>query len=301
MVSTHLTPKISVIIPTHNRPELLKKAVRSVMGQIYQDFEVVVVDDGDMSSEDIIKSFSDPRIKYIKHKISHSGGSAARNTGIKNSTGEFIAFLDDDDEWKPEKLEIQMREFENTSDDVGFCFSATKTIKDKGEFITQVPEGVNDYFELVLDYWKMFLTATLIIKKEVFNKVGLFDEEFPSHQESELMVRVAEKYKGLGVNKPLVIFNMKTDHEHIGSDFQKRINGREMILKKHIEKFKRYPKFLANHYFGLGLLYRDNNQYDKASEAFWRAIRTNLNPRYFAHYISMFGGGFLYKAMRSIK
>jgi len=75
--------KVSVVIPTHNRPELLKRAIKSVLNQTYQDFEVIIVDDGDISAEDVVKSFSNSRIKYIKHKIPHKGGSAARNTGIK--------------------------------------------------------------------------------------------------------------------------------------------------------------------------------------------------------------------------
>src|SRR3989338_8677774 len=100
--------KVSVIIPTHNRPELLKRAVKSVLNQTYKDLEVIVVDDGlEKRADETVNSFNDSRLKYIQHP-EEKGGSAARNTGIKNSSGEFIAFLDDDDEWLPEKLEIQI-------------------------------------------------------------------------------------------------------------------------------------------------------------------------------------------------
>jgi len=102
-----------------------------------------------------------------------------RNTGIKASKGEYIAFLDDDDEWLPKKLEIQMEKFKNTSNDVGFCFSAVRNIFDNQEEETRAPEGVANYYELALRRFKGFLTSTLVIKKFVFEKAGYFDEKIP--------------------------------------------------------------------------------------------------------------------------
>lgn len=277
-------PKVSVIIPTHNRSELLKRAIKSVLNQTYQDFEIIVVDDGDVSAEDVVKSFSESRIKYIKHKIPHKGGSAARNTGIKNSKGDYIAFLDDDDEWLPEKLEIQMSKLENTSDDVGFCFAAVKNIYDDKEEITEVPEGIDDYFELALRRLKGFLTVTLVIKKFVFEKVGYFDERFLSHQEPDLMIRVTKKYKGLGINQSLVKVNM-TKHGQIGSDLKRRIKGRKMILEKYYSEFKKRPKILAKHHFQIGLWYRDVGKYGQAKKNFKKAWKSNFKIRYFLHWL----------------
>src|SRR5688572_26839751 len=99
-------PKVSVVIPTHNRPLMLRRAIDSVLAQTYQDFEIIVVDDGLRErSDNVVKLFEDDRIRYISHEQEH-GAPAARNTGIKNSNGELIAFLDDDDEWLPQKLEL---------------------------------------------------------------------------------------------------------------------------------------------------------------------------------------------------
>ncbi|PJA63262.1 MAG: glycosyl transferase, partial [Candidatus Portnoybacteria bacterium CG_4_9_14_3_um_filter_44_9] len=153
--------KVSVIIPTCNRPDLLPRAIKSVLSQIYQDFEIIVVDDGDKrSAENVVRQFKDNRIKYIKH-VERKGGAAARNTGIKAAQGEFIAFLDDDDEWLPKKLEIQMRQFENTPNDVGFCFSAIININADGEKASGVPDGIGNYLELSLRRFKGFMTSTL--------------------------------------------------------------------------------------------------------------------------------------------
>ena len=110
-------PTVSVIIPTYNRAHLVDRAIQSVLNQTYKDFELIIVDDGSTdNTEDIIKEFQkkDERIKYIRHE-ENRGGSAARNTGIKAAKGEYIAFLDSDDEWLPIKLGRQISEFTNKS------------------------------------------------------------------------------------------------------------------------------------------------------------------------------------------
>jgi len=292
-------PKISVIIPTHNRPELLRAAINSVLNQTYQDFEIIVVDDGlERRADKVVESFNDERIKYIQHS-EEKGGSAARNTGIRASQGEFIAFLDDDDQWLPEKLEIQMAKFENTPSDVGFCFSAVRNIYDDFQHTTKVPEGINDYFDLALKWTKGFLTVTLLVKKEVLKKTGLFDESLPSHQESDLIIRIAKKYKGLGINRPLVNVNMKKGYERIGGNLKRRIAGRETLLRKYSEEYKKRPSVLAKHLFELGLMYRDGGNFKEAKNLFKRAVKTNFRFLYFLHYISLLFNGKIYKIFRS--
>ncbi len=114
-----MNPTVSVIIPTYNRANLVSRAIKSVLNQTYQDFEIIVVDDcSEDNTEEIVKSFNDSRIRYIKHK-KNKGGSAARNTGIKRARGKYIAFLDDDDEWLPSKLEKQIMLFEKLSKHYG--------------------------------------------------------------------------------------------------------------------------------------------------------------------------------------
>jgi len=98
-------PTISVIIPTYNRANFIDVAIKSVLNQSYQDFEIIIVDDGSTdNTEEIVKNFNDFRINYFFHKF-NQGISAARNTGIKACQGKYIAFLDSDDEWLPEKLD----------------------------------------------------------------------------------------------------------------------------------------------------------------------------------------------------
>ncbi|MCK5027387.1 MAG: glycosyltransferase [Candidatus Pacebacteria bacterium] len=281
--------KVSVIIPTYNRPELVKKAVGSVLDQTYIDYEIIVVDDGlKKRAEHELKEFiNNGEITYIQHKES-KGGGAARNTGIRAAKGEYIAFLDDDDQWKPKKLEIQMSFFKKASEETGFSFSAVTNVFDNHEFDTQVDEGERDYSELSFRRFNGFLTVTLVIKKSVFDEIGVFDESLPSHQDPELILRIAQKYKGIGVNKPLVWVNMKSGRDHIGGDFARRIAGREKVLEKHYIEFTKRPKILAKHYFQLGLLYRDSEDKKNAGDYFLKAWSTNKSKIvYFLHFIKI--------------
>lgn len=291
-------PKVSVVIPTHNRPEMLKRSVASVVAQTYSDWELIVVDDGlQERAQAIVASFGDERIRYIPHE-KERGGSVARNTGIRAARSAFIAFQDDDDEWVPEKLEVQMKLFTNTSDDIGFCFSAVINVFDDHSERTHVPDGIDDYAELSLASSKNFLTVTLVFKRPVLDAIGYFDESLPSHQETDLIIRAAAKYKGLGIDQPLVMVNLRSGYERTGGKLERRIAGREMIIKKHRAALERYPEHLAFHYFRLGLFYRDNGNYQEARRRFRNAWRTNFVPRYFLHDMSMLGNGLLYRLIR---
>lgn len=290
-------PKVSVIIPTHNRPELLKKAIESVLAQTYSDFEVVVVDDGlQKRSNGIVEQFHDRRIRYLQHDAER-GGSAARNSGIRAATGDFIAFLDDDDEWLPEKLDIQMARFAPTDPDVGFCFSAVTNIYHDHEEHTVVLDGIRDHFSRALGNPKGYLTVTLIVKRKVFDTVGLFDEALPSHQETDLIIRAAKYFKGLGINQSLVRVNMQSGYDRTGGSIERRIAGREMIIRKNLHDLRRHREKLAWHYFQLGLWYRSLKDYRTARKYFWMAFKAKPSVRLIAHTVSMLFSGVGYRIL----
>lgn len=280
-----MTPKVSVVIPTHNRPQMLKKAIGSVLAQEYKDWEVIVIDDcPERPAEYVIKEFADPRLIYVKHE-KNKGGGAARNTGIAASSGEFIAFLDDDDEWLPEKLARQMDKFEKTSYETGFCFSAVKIIYDDRQEVSAAKEGIADFYQTALSRFKGFITSSLVVKKYVFKECGMFDESLPSHQEAELILRISRKFKGLGFSRPLVKMTQNSGHEHINKDLTKRIAGRELVLEKHMSEFLQNPDILARHYFWLALWCRDAGQKNKAGEYFKKSWQTAFSARSFIHYL----------------
>ena len=136
MIGKFGSPVVSVIIPTYNRAHLIGRAIRSVLDQTYQDWELIVVDDA--STDDIpgiVKGFTDGRVKYIRHD-ENKGAAAARNTGIQAARGAYIAFLDSDDEWLPEKLERQVQAFESSDAQVGVIYTGTIAVSQSGEALS---------------------------------------------------------------------------------------------------------------------------------------------------------------------
>src|SRR5262249_1321753 len=121
-------PKVTIVIPTYNRPERLRHALVSVMQQTVGDFEVFVVDDGsrDATADEVVRGFADARLHCIRLPTSRGPG-AARNAGVIRAVAPFIAFLDDDDEWLPEKLEVQLGFLESCENSVGGVYAARIT------------------------------------------------------------------------------------------------------------------------------------------------------------------------------
>lgn len=191
------TSLVSVIIPTYNRSTLLARAIRSVQRQTYPHLEILVVDDASIdNTPEVVKNFDDPRIHYIRHN-SNRGGSASRNTGIRAATGEYIAFLDDDDEWEPEKTEEQMKVIQDydavtctsfpTSSDIS-KLSSTKTVE-----LDELLQGKFTYGG----------TGVLMAKANVLKQI-MFDESLPRCQDWDLFIRIAMNHKFAYLNKPLL-------------------------------------------------------------------------------------------------
>jgi glycosyltransferase involved in cell wall biosynthesis len=188
-------PKVSVIIPTYNRAKLVERAINSVLVQTFKDFELFIIDDASTdNTKQIVKKFRDERIKIIHHQ-KNKGGSAARNTGIKTAIGEYIAFLDDDDEWIPTKLEKQMRFFERCKRNVGLIYSWAEIIDEKKDLFVKSQSKVKGTFLREILERSFLISSTVIVKKACFHSVGLFDENFISCQDREMWTRIATRYE----------------------------------------------------------------------------------------------------------
>jgi len=199
-------PTVSVIIPTYNRANLIEKAIKSVLKQTYQDFEIIVVDDGSIdNTEEIVKDFTDFRIHYICHKH-NQGVSAARNTGIKTCRGEYIAFLDSDDEWLPGKLDKQIKVLQSESSEVGVVHSDLLYIDENGKNMNKLrnPKKGGYIYEDLLGKNCVGPPSTLLIKKECFNRVGLFDNLLNAQEDWDMYIRIAKYYKFTFIKIPLV-------------------------------------------------------------------------------------------------
>ena len=182
---------ISVIIPTYNRVEKMLRSLQSVMNQSYKDLEIIVVDDGSTdNTEEVINTITDKRVRYIKHKT-NMGGGAARNTGINNAHGEYIAFQDSDDVWYENKLEVELDCLLSNNADIVFC--KMNRIVD-GKSVKIIPEIYSEGFLKKGSNVHGIGTPTLFAKRDVFFK-NQFDEKLPRYQDLELLIRLSNKCK----------------------------------------------------------------------------------------------------------
>ncbi|MGB7293042.1 MAG: glycosyltransferase [Thermodesulfobacteriota bacterium] len=198
------TPLFSVIIPTYNRRYLFETALKSVLNQTYMDFEVIVVDDGstDQTSE-VIQNFVDARIKYL-HQENH-GVSHARNRGLEISKGKFMAFLDSDDRWVPQKLRRAKESIDRYPD---ICIFHTDEIWYKGgTLLNQMkkhkkPSGYVYLKALPLCCIGM---STSVVKREVFETIGVFDESLPACEDYDFWLRATHSFEVKLINENLTI------------------------------------------------------------------------------------------------
>jgi len=239
---------VSIVIPTFNRAALLTRALASVRRQTHCDWEAIVVDDGSAdATAAAVAGFDDRRIRYLRH-AANRGGSAARNTGIRAARGDFIAFLDDDDEWVDEKLEEQLRALGDA--DAIVC---TATLNGKA-FLKHRPKDHLDLRDLRKGTFVAGGTGTLLARAHVFNDIG-FDEQLPRGQDWDVFIRIAQGYRVRYLNKPLVKYN-EGEHARISNALidipASEIEKRAHILIKHREFFG--PRWFNRHLCGF-LLY----------------------------------------------
>lgn len=244
---------ISVIIPTFNRASSILRSVNSVLEQTYTDIEVLVVDDGSTDqTEWIMEKIRDPRIRYIKQK--KQGACAARNNGIKNAKGEYIAFQDSDDLWHQDKLDKQMDEIKRLNADVCFCMYEKYFSNGESEGICG-PDFYKSGLQKNLKTVFGIGTQTLIGKAEVFRE-EMFDSKLPRWQDLELLVRINQRgYKICFLDMPLVDYYRGSDT--IGGNYISLYIAGNRLLKIHPELRSQYPKMCKSL---AGLIFRTAGQ-----------------------------------------
>jgi len=194
---------VSVIIPTYNRANFLKEAIDSVLNQDYKNFELIVVDDGSTDeTTSVLKGYYD-KIKYIR--IPHQGVSRARNVGIEQAKGGLIAFLDSDDLWMPKKLSIQVEFFKKHLDAL-VCQTEEIWIRNGRRVNPKKyhikPSGM--IFEQCLKRC-MVSTSSVMVRRSLFESIGVFDESFYVCEDYEIWLRVSARYPIYLLREALVI------------------------------------------------------------------------------------------------
>lgn len=298
-----MNPKVSVVIPTYNRAGTVPRAIESVLAQTVTDLEVIVVDDG--SSDEtgkILRELFGDRIRYYSQ--TNQGASVARNKGVEEARGEWIAFLDSDDLWEREKLEWQLKALEQFGPECGVCYTdvrffnhpETQTMFQiaEGEYRHEGTRGVNrDVLQRLVrpgGAGMVVCLSSLVARADVVRKTGKFDPQLLYSQDSEFMFRLAMVTGFCYVNRPLVWFDRSpAEIRHVGissewnklefwlQDSQRRLEGLMHLSEGQPTKVRNVVRGqLAAVHNGWASWYLETGQYGKAREAVSRAAHLDL-------------------------
>lgn len=280
------SPTFTVILTTYNRATLLGRAITSILGQTFPDFELLVIDDGSTDpTHEVMAAFADPRLHYIR-QASNGGVSVARNIGIEGARGATIAFVDDDDTIEPTFLAEVHAALVHAPPDVGFLWTWK-------HIVVQTTTGVHqtDLYTYDIhhnrplpgyDYLGKLRAGSggLVVRATAIDEIGDFDPNLRTHEDADFLLRLAERFDYLIIPQPLY-----TVYEHSGE----RLTGRtlertrtfELITKRHYHTFKRYPSLLSARYHALGRDYYRYGDRRAGHKYLWKAIQKQpLNLQY---------------------
>jgi len=242
-------PIVSVIIPTYKRNKTLERAIKSVLRQTFKNYEIIIVDDNDEKSkyrkhnEIMMRKYqNNEKIIYLKHK-KNLNGAAARNTGIFHSKSKYIAFLDDDDEYLENKLELQINLLEKLDNSWGGVFCGCNHYIGRKLIRKNLNLGSGNLKnDLLLKKIKFSFGSTALLRRSVLNELNGFDDTFNRYQDGELLIRFFRKYKIAFINQVLV--NGYFDDRKNVPDTDSLIRTNEKILKKYKKDIDEMPKDL---------------------------------------------------------
>ncbi|MCR4291139.1 MAG: glycosyltransferase family 2 protein [Candidatus Scalindua sp.] len=281
-------PTVSVIIHTYNNKKFIAETVESVLNQTYMDYEIIVVDDGSVDGTcDALL----PYMHGIRYHYKENGGIAsAKNTGISLSQTEFVAFLDHDDLWAPDKLQLQMECF-NENPQVGLVYAKYTSFRDGKELRTKPVKGYSGWIFKELLSKSFIQTSTVIVKRECLNAVGPYDESFSLGDEYDMFLRISKRFQCGFVDKGLTRYRVHDtnaskndflfDNENLGvykkiyNNFTDLDGEEKKILRKRIA---RYSMKVAEGLYSQGKL-EESKQYQKEANnylPFYKRLTGNL-------------------------
>lgn len=278
---------ISVVIPTYDRnADVVMRAVKSVIKQTYTEWELYVVDDNKENnpySESIrvaLDELKDDRIHYLRME-KNSGACAARNKGIQESKGEYVAFLDDDDEWLPERLEKQLPALED--DNVGFTYCGVWILNEmtgkKKSSLIQFKQG-NVYYDLLKGNF-MGGVSNFIVKRSAMEECGAFRIDMPSSQDYELWIRLSKKYEVSCVAENLSVLHIH-EGDSITRSLDRRIAGFKKVLETYYDDIIKDKKAYSFQLYNLGKWMILNKEKKEGLQYLWQAVKLKpLNALYY--------------------
>ena len=270
---------ITTIIPTYGKPDLLQNAILSVQSQTYSDWELIVVDDNNpetkerKQTEKILSNFTakDSRIHYIQHSR-NLNGAAARNTGIRQAQGEYISFLDSDDEYYPQRFQKCIGALQNAPNEIAGVYTGCEFRRNGKTFHTVKNVEAGNFLVETLACTFLFCTGSnLFMRASAIHNLQGFDESFLRHQDYEFLVRYFEKFVLAAVPEVLVIKNNENTNV---PNVEKMIQIKKQYLKKYKNIITGLPSDKRDY------IYR--SQYIQIAEAAQRTAADNIAHDYYA-------------------
>jgi glycosyltransferase involved in cell wall biosynthesis len=229
-------PRISAAITTFNRAAYLSRAIGSVLNQTFSDFELLILDNSSADgTEDVVRAAGDPRIRYIRHPECNI--SQSRNIGVRDARGEFLAFLDDDDEWLPDKLERQVARFEESDAELGLVYGGFQRFDDRGHTFETHRPVLRGKVLISLLWQKDAFTGSAsnpMLRLSAVRALGGFDENVPTSEDWEFYLRLAEYYNTEYI--PDIVVRIR---HHSGSRLADRIDDARRLEERVVQRYGR--------------------------------------------------------------
>jgi len=292
---------VSVIIPSHNRLSMLKRAIQSVQNQTFTNYEIIVVSDGSTDgTNNYIKSIKDSNFKFFINEKS-GGASAARNIGLKNATGDFIAFLDDDDEWFDFHLEILVNKIKLSDSNIGLVYGWIDYYENEKIISSKHPKLKGDIFSEMLDKQAITNSSVLMIKSKVLDKIIGFDEKLLRGNDGDFIRRISKYYHVDYVPKVLCKVHVGHD-DRITLNNPKNLKNEIHSYKERLEKFKtdfdKYPIKRSNILLKISISYLKLGRLIKSISYLFQALRLSFFNLTFFNHIKVFSKELILKIIK---
>lgn len=311
MDSSNTDPLVSVILPTYNRREYLAEAIETVNKQTYNEIELIIIDDHSSESpRDIVESAPCEGlhdIMFLQHE-ENRGASAARNTGIKRANGQYIALLDDDDLWTPNKIERQITEFRHSEDDIGVVCTGIRSIDADGSTIRTEKVQFEGNITKQLLLGSVVPLPSMLVRRDIICDAGFFDERLRLHEDQEWTIRLSQNCEFRSIEEPMVISRRDDIHVQLSDDIKTKIEeSYPLVMEKCRPIAAEYgrlfeQKMVAHWSFRLGYASLANDELAQARKYIRTAILTwPFVPEFYLYGLFAVLGNRWYTQARTIK
>ncbi|MFA1610790.1 glycosyltransferase [Halobellus rubicundus] len=266
-------PGVSVVIPVYNRADVIGRAIDSVLNQTYKNFEIIVVDDGSTdSTPEVVSSYKNKcNLTLVKHDT-NKGQNVARNTGLKQSSGDLISYLDSDDEFLPNYLATVVEILNGQPDTIGGVMADNYDDRIDGTTSTGVNYGKVSVSDLSVEGHGLWSCTGLTFRSDILNSIGYHDTSIIKQTDLDFVLQILSKYDLFATSDPLYMRHNDSENQ-VSKDNRIIIEGTQRIIEKHRDVLSN--KAVGKRHYDIGRAHIDLGEVEKAKSRFRKAIELN--------------------------